>query len=85
MNIALLLKNINISDYIVNIIYKNIIYILHNNILNIVKNAIQKLFIIVLFENKNQIIILYKKNKIQMIKIKMYICMYAKKMMSIYF
>ena len=39
MNIVFLLNNINISDYIVNIIYKNIIYIIQNHISNIVKIA----------------------------------------------
>ena len=40
MNIAYLHSNMNISNYIVNIVYKKIIYIIKINFSNIVKNVI---------------------------------------------
>ena len=47
MNIVYLHNNIDILDYIVNILLEKIIYIIKNNILNIAKNVIQKQYIIV--------------------------------------
>ena len=40
MNIVYLHNNIDILDYIVNILLEKIIYIIKNNILNIAKNVI---------------------------------------------